>query len=121
VRLTFYDQQYNFGNVANPAWSPDSSHIAFWLRLSEEKVVNIEEIPQYLAVMNVQTREVKVYCQTAGSTPGDFISWSSDGNQLIVNTRTLQDTAEPLLIDLIHLTKTILPTRNSFVEGWLTP
>jgi WD40 repeat protein len=120
-QLTHYDQEYEFSNVTSPVWSPDNQHIAFWLKLSTPTNSNPENLSQYLAIMDALSLETKILCQTF-STPyySAFpIYWSSDGRQLIANTRTDKGVVEPIVIDIVRNTRTKINTGGSWVEGWM--
>jgi len=121
TQLTFYDQQYPYAKVAIPVWSPDNQHIAFWVKISALSNVKPDELLQYLAIMDISTLETKIYCQTFSTAkyPAFPVVWSPDGLQLVAPTRTDQGVIEPVIIDLIHLTKTKINTQDSWVEGWL--
>jgi hypothetical protein len=71
--------------------------------------------------MDALSLETKILCQTF-STPyySAFpIYWSSDGRQLIANTRTDKGVVEPIVIDIVRNTRTKINTGGSWVEGWM--
>jgi hypothetical protein len=123
TQLTHYNQENEFANVASPVLSPDNQHIAFWLKISTASNSNPEDLPQYLAIMDTFSLETKILCQTYSTPyyPSSSVFWSSDGQQLIANTRTNEGIVEPTLIDLVHLTKTKINTHGAWVEGWMVP
>lgn len=119
ARLTYYDQEFPFANVTYPSWSPDGQHIAFWLKISREATDNIEEIPQYLAIIDLSTMETKVYCITHGPYPANNgMFWNTKGTQIVTNTQNQNREYQPVLIDLIQLTKTNLNVEDRVI-GWM--
>jgi Tol biopolymer transport system component len=77
-------------------WSPDGSHISFWLRA--------QDLGFSLAVLDTATGEVINYCLSGPSTIDNAILplWSPDGTQIVVENYVSLDTSRVVLVDIVR-------------------
>jgi dipeptidyl aminopeptidase/acylaminoacyl peptidase len=123
-KLTNFNQTYSFANIdARPSWSPDGRQIAFWLKVSNLANPDPDDLRQWLAITNTTTLNTQIYCLSPNKPPthGEDIIWSSDSQQLIVNTEVLSEEVKPILVDLTHQTQSKLDTHGLWVDDWMAP
>lgn len=123
VKMTRFNQKYSFANVSSPSWSPDGHRIAFWLKVSNIASADPKTLQQWLTIIDATTLDAQIYCLSPNKPPtgGGNIVWSPDNTQVIVNTETLGDAIKPVLVDLTHMTQSMLDTHGLWVEDWMTP
>lgn len=124
VKTTSFNQKYPFANVdTRPSWSPDGRRIAYWLKISNVANPNPDDLRQWLAITDTTTLDTQIYCLSPNKPPtsGGRIVWSPDSTQVIVTTDVLSEEVKPVLVDLTHLTQTILDTHGLRVADWMSP
>ena len=121
TQLTYLAEHYGIGfNIYSLSWSPDSRHIAFWMRIpSNDK--------WQLAVLDTSTKQVTDYCilsdpylhtSTGPSLGLSAPIWSPDGKQLIVEHR-LDDSKYVVLLDVTQ-NLAFQIAQNASPIGWMT-
>jgi hypothetical protein len=100
------------------SWSPDSQHVAFWLKRSSSD-------SQTLAILDTHTGLVVDTCISAGFNPSDIRTlpypvWSPDGKSLVVaaNYQPAEDSYYAVVVDLNEHTVYKI-AENIFPVGWL--
>ena len=119
-QLTHLSEGYKFVRISGWRWSPDNSHIAFWLQTAGEEDPSQEDLVSRLVVLDTETQEVTDYC--IGTSKFTRLPvWSPDGQQLIVNFLP-EDGSLPILI-LIDLKNSfasiIAEDVKSSLVGWM--
>jgi len=98
---TFSDIFDQYINIYHYIWSPDSRYIAFWLDIN--LLTDAYTPDGELAVLDVYTNEVTVYCIRGNfaSGPGEPPIWSPNSKQLLVESITEDGEDRVILIDII--------------------
>ncbi len=109
-RLSYLTTNY-YAIQSDWTWSPDETHIAFWLTIKDEE----HPINQELAVLDVESGEVTNYCISGISSP----IWSPDGSQILIH----QDPADQTNYQIVDLDAgvafSISEEDDVMVNGWL--
>ncbi len=95
MQVSFFREDYPDLLIDSPVWSPDNRYVAFWL------LTNLPKNTGKLAVLDMETQKVDVFCQELNSRPfrfGDDIHlgpqlgqvnttrpvWSPDSKSLLI-------------------------------------
>jgi len=109
-QLTEFFSQFEENNIRTLSWAPDGRQLAFFMTTE----LGAFGVPrnERLAILDTETREVKLYCldgDIVGTRAGMFIGdeeqapaplWSSDGTQIVVENRYEGDASRLDLLDI---------------------
>jgi hypothetical protein len=127
TQLTHLADSYSWVYIADFSWSPDEKLIAFWFSYWLDKEIDrYGRTPQFLAVLDTKTGMITNYCipgeinATIGSRRIPPPLWSPNGQQIVVQSQTSQDSFDAILVDIpsglaFFLEKDLEPV------GWMTP
>jgi hypothetical protein len=127
TNLTVY---YPYVDMWGYSWSPDGSHLAFWLRTDPHALSGDNYAVERLAVLDLATQEVTDYCIPLDAYGGElgtipFFSsgltaplWSPNGQQLIVESRYAPDASRVILVDISRGFAAQI-AENMKPEGWM--
>jgi len=129
-QLTYLTSTYDSVHIEEYSWSPDGTHIAFWLETENSKSTDNQN-PFELAVLDVQIGVVTNYCISGISSLYDEIEyvtydlpiiWSPDGTELLI-TRHKDDNGketEVIVVDIINKAA-YKAAENIQPIGWMIP
>jgi len=111
------------------SWSPDGSHLAFWLSTDPDAAGSDDHAAQRLAVLDLATQEVTNYCLPLESYRGGddavpfFLSgtspiWSPNGQQLIVESHYAKNASRVILVDIAQAFAVQI-AENMMPAGWM--
>jgi len=86
-RMTYLTNQFTGVSISGYQWSPDGSHVAFWLSVKPDNFPGLPSgLPTVdrLAILDITNQQVTLYC-IPGSSDISRIVWSPSGKQLLVN------------------------------------
>lgn len=127
-RITYLTSVFDSVHIDEYSWSPDGTHIAFWLG-SDNNQFTEKQNPFELAVMDIQTAEITKYCimgisslEVEGVIYDLPIIWLPDSTQLVI-TRHKDDNnqqTEVIMIDTASRTAYKI-VENMQPIGWMIP
>lgn len=132
TQLTNLKAYYPATDMWGYSWSPNGSHLAFWLSTNPNAMaIGVEDhATERLAVLDLTTQEVTEYCIPLDKYGGTFGGipffasgmtspiWSPNGQQFIVESRYAPDASRVILVDLAQgfaaqIADTMMPA------GWM--
>lgn len=87
IRMTYLTNQFTGVSISGYQWSPDGSHVAFWLTVKPDYFPGLPSgLPTVdrLAILDMANQQVTLYC-IPGTSDISRIVWSPSGKQLLVN------------------------------------
>lgn len=119
--LTHFVDYFEEVEIMEANWSPDNRRVAFWLQTkpnlcTNEKPTNGELIPEYLAVLDVDTHQVVNYCVSGA---GDPPIWSLDGRYIAIRKFNAQRSSQIILVDPEHRWAATISDIDIWPIGWL--
>lgn len=103
-KITNLIEYFRWFYIGRLNWSPDGEYIAFWFSGWNENPDSFTLIAdQYLGVVEVETKSLKIYCISGNAYPSGVVPppiWSPDGTQIIVESPLSNEHSQVILLDL---------------------